>query len=223
MRYLQYALPLIVIGLLSSCSPSSQITGSWINPKGLAKYSDIMVAGMCSSVEAKNTVETDLAAALTGKGIQVTKSLDVFPPNFGKDITKEEMLSKIRNKGSDAILTVTLVDKTTESRYSPGTMAYAPMPIYSRFWGYYSYWYPTMYNSPGYYTQDRVYYLETNLYDARSEDLVWSAQSETYNPKDLSGFSQSLANQIVNKLEKDGLLQSSKLNAPSKRTAARNR
>src|SRR5436190_22964941 len=207
MRCIRYTLSLLVIGFLaSSCTPSSQITGSWINPKASARYDDIMVAGMSSSVDAKNTVENDLAASLEAKNIRVTKSLEVFPPNFGKDLTKEEMLSKIRHKGSDAILTVTLIDKTTESRYTPGTMAYAHMPMYYQFWGYYNFWYPMMYNNPAYYAQDRVYYLETNLYDARSEDLVWSAQSETYNPKDLSGFSQVLANQIVNKLEKDGLL-----------------
>jgi hypothetical protein len=213
----------MVIGLLVSCSPSSHITGSWINPKESASYDDIMVVGMSSSVEAKSTVENDLAAALTARNIKVTRSLDVFPPNFGKDLTKDEMLSKIRQKGSDAILTVTLIDKTTESRYTPGTMAYAPMPMYYQFWGYYNYWYPTMYNNPGYYVQDRVYYLETNLYDARSEDLVWSAQSETYNPKDLSGFSQTLANQIVNKLEKDGLLRGNKLEVSPKRAVSRNR
>ena len=78
-----------------------------------------------------------------------------------------------------------------------------------------------MYNNPAYYAQDCVYYLETNLYDARSEDLVWSAQSETYNPKDLSGFSQVLANQIVNKLEKDGLLRTNKLESPTKPAVSR--
>ena len=111
---------LVVIGLFHSCSPSSQITGSWKNPKSAVQYNNILVAAMTSSVEAKSTVENDMVNSLVGKGIMVSKSLDVFPPNFGKDITKEEMMSKIRHRGSDANLTVTLVDKKTESRYLPG-------------------------------------------------------------------------------------------------------
>ena len=214
---------LVVIGLFHSCSPSSQITGSWKNPKSAVQYNNILVAAMTSSVEAKSTVENDMVNSLVGKGIMVSKSLDVFPPNFGKDITKEEMMSKIRHRGSDAILTVTLVDKRTESRYLPGGYGYAPMPMYSRFWGYYNYMYPTMYNNPGYYRQDRIYYMETNLYDAQTENLIWSAQSETYNPKDLSGFSQELANIIANKLEKDGIIRNSKIEYPAKRAVSSNR
>lgn len=214
---------LLMFGLFYSCSPSSQITGAWKNPKSAIQYSNILVAAMTNSIEAKSTVENNMVASLVGKGVMVSKSLDVFPPNFGKDITKEEMMSKIRQRGSDAILTVTLVDKKTESRYIPGSYGYAPVLTYNRFWGYYTYWYPTMYSNPGYYSQDRIYYMETNLYDTQTEELIWSAQSETYNPKNLSGFSQELANIIANKLEKDGIIRNSKIEYPAKRVVSRNR
>lgn len=164
-----------------------------------------MVAGLTQSIDAKRTIENSMSTALSSKGVAATKSIEVFPPNFGKDITKEDMLNSIRKKGADAILTVSLVDKQTESRYVPGTYGYTPIPMYNRFWGYYNYMYPTMY-SPNYYTEEKIYYMETNLYDADTEELVWSAESETYNPDNLSGFSQTLANIIANKLENDGLI-----------------
>jgi hypothetical protein len=194
-----------LISLLLACSPGSKITGSWKSNKLAHGYSTIMVAGLTGNIEAKRTVEDALTLSLQDKGVVVTKSTDAFPPSFTKDASKEDMLKKIRQQGTDAILTVTLVDKQTESRYVPGSYSYAPMPMYNRFWGYYNYWGPMSY-SPNYYVQDKIYYLETNVYDADSEELVWSAESETYNPENLSGFSQELANILAIKLEKDGII-----------------
>lgn len=212
---------LLVSGLFYSCSPSSQITASWKNPKSHMQYGSVMVAAMTHSIQAKSTVENDMAAALGKKGVIATKSMEVFPPNFAKDMTREQLLDKVRDKGTGAILTITLVDKKTESRYTPGTYGYVPMPVYGRFWGYYTYWYPTMY-SPGYYSQDKIYYMETNLYDAQTEELIWSAESQTYDPNDLSGFSLELANIIANKLDKDGVIRKNNTEYPAKRTISRN-
>ncbi len=211
---------IILIALAGACSPSSQITGSWKNNNIQVQYDNIMVAGLTQNINAKSTIENDLRMSLTAKGVTVVKSMDAFPPSYAKDVSKEDMMNKIRHQGADAILTVTLVDKKNESRYIPGTYGYTPMPMYGRFWGYYSYWGPTMY-SPGYYSQDKVYYMETNVYDANTEELVWSAESETYNPENISGFSQELANIIANKLEKDGIISGQKSSVPDKHTVTR--
>jgi len=48
--------------------------------------------------------------------------------------------------------------------------------------------------------------METNLYDAASEELVWSAQSETYSPIDLPTFAQEFADIIISKMKKDGVI-----------------
>ena len=76
---------------------------------------------------------------------------------------------------------------------------------YGRFTGYYSYYNPVMYD-PGYYATDKNYYLEINLYDAKTEELVWSAQSETTNPTSIETFSNSFSQLVVNQLIKDGLI-----------------
>jgi len=59
---------------------------------------------------------------------------------------------------------------------------------------------------PGYYTTDKNYYLEANLYDAATEELVWSSQSETTNPSSIETFSRSFSTTVINQLIKDGLL-----------------
>lgn len=196
--------------LLCACFPSTQITGSWKNPNLANKpYTTVFVAAMTSNTIAKSTLEKDIATVLTKNGIAVIKSVDEFPPALFKDsITKEALIDKVRKNKNEAILTISLLKKTSESRYVRGSYAYAPMTrygYYGSFGGYYTYWYPYAY-SPGYYTEDDIYYLETNLYDSASELLIWSAQSETYSYGGLASFSKELANTIVGQLRKDHVL-----------------
>jgi hypothetical protein len=205
-------LPLLIAALLFSCGPATQITGSWKSPDVASKQiNSILVTALTSKVNARQIVENDLARELKRNGFTAIKSLEVIPPTFttGTEPDKEELLKKIGDANVDAILTVALIDKETENRYTPGSYGYAPVSrfgYYGRFWGYYTNWYPTL-NSPGYYQEDKVYFLETNLYDAETEELLWSAQSETYNPKSLDDFSEEFAEVVLTKMEKDGALK----------------
>jgi hypothetical protein len=186
--------------LTIGCVQQSRITSSWTSAEKNKTYHSVVVFALTHDIDAKKLVEGDLASALEKKNVSVITSLDAFPPSFTKDTPKEEMLAKVQKAGADAIITVTLLNKQTEAHYVPGYPNYAP-----GFWGYYSFWYPTVY-TPGYYTQDRVYYIETNVYDVNNDALVWSARSETYNPASLTGFSQELAGILANKLRRDNII-----------------
>ncbi|WP_241738930.1 hypothetical protein [Pontibacter beigongshangensis] len=196
---------------LFGCSPSTQITGSWKSPEATSKnYSKIIVAALTDSPPARQIVENELQAALQTQGVTVTKSIDEFPPAMMRDrsnSTADGLLKQIRGDEHDAILTVAVVDQETETRYVPGH-PYAPMSRfgwYGTFRGYYSYRHPMLY-SPGYYTEEKVYFLETNLYDAETEKLLWSAQSRTYSPSSLNSFAGKFATLIVNRMQAENVL-----------------
>jgi hypothetical protein len=199
--------------VLVACTSNTQITGAWKSPAlEQGKTTEkILVTAMTSRANARERVESDLAKALQQKGYAAVKSIDIMPPSFtqGKEPDKEVLVNKIKGAGVDAILTVALIDKETDNRYVPGSYGYEPIPrfeYYGRFWGYYNVWYPRLY-SPGYYQEDKIYFLETNLYDAKSEELLWSAQSETYNPANLESFSREFATAVLDKMEKDNVLK----------------
>lgn len=199
---------LLIAVLLECCSPSTYITGSWKTPAPITKpYTSILVAALTNNTIAKATLENDIAIEM-GKGITVLKSIDEFPPDIsGSDSSKVTIMNKVKNKNTDGILTVSIINKETESRYVPGGSPYSPLgyTFYDDFWGYYSYWYPSFYNY-GYYVQSKVYFIETNLYDVKTEKLIWSAQSKTYNPETLHMFSKEFAKIIVTKMKADGVL-----------------
>jgi len=141
---------------------------------------------MIRNVTVKESLENQMAVEAAKRDIKAYKSLDYFKPNFTKENmpSKDAMMNELKGLKCDAVLTVTLIDKSSETRYVPGSVTYAPYPrftYYGNFLGYYNHWYPMVYD-PGYVTTDKYYYLESNLYNSKDEQLVWSAQSETVNP-----------------------------------------
>ncbi len=194
-----------------SCSPYVSVTSSWKNTEALATpktYNKVFISALSGSETAKNTVETALANAAQKRGYTAVRSMDAFTGSANPD--KEAIVRKLKELGCDAIFTVALVNKESETRYTPGTTTYSPYPrvgYYGTYWGYRNYWYNPVYSSPGYYTTERTYFIESNLYDTETEKILWSAQSQTVNPSDLQSFSESYTKAIIKKLESDGLLR----------------
>ena len=200
---------LIMFFAFSCRTSSTTITGTWEKENVEKEFSHVLVAALTSNVGAKSTIEEHLGSVLQEKGLESSTSIDLLPPRFIDDENqKQKILNTIKDDGIDAILTVSLIDSDTETRYVPGSTTYAPYPAfryYGNFWGYYSHWSPRLY-SPGYYSEDKVYYIETNLYDAQTEELIWSAQSQTYNPENLERFSGDFSREIVERLVEDNIL-----------------
>jgi hypothetical protein len=199
----------IPVLMFFSCT-SVRTTASWINQDKIQTLkqseSTIFISVLTQNLRAKSILENDLAKAATSKGLQAIKSIDVFGPVPTRETlpSKDDVLKKIRELGCDAILTVAVVDKQSDARYVPGTV-YAP---YGRF-GYYGRYYGArafLYD-PGYYTTDKTYFLETNLYDAKTEEMLFSIQSKAVNPPAIERASQEYTASILQELDKQGLFK----------------
>jgi len=209
----KYVASLTLMLALISCSPSMKITSSWVNKDKAAvppkEYKTIFISVITSKLELRTKMENELAAAAVKHGYIAIKSIDKFAPvTSGQKPNKEEIIEQIRKTGADAIFTTAVVDKQSETRYVPGTVMYAPYPAfgyYGRWGGYYgNAW---GYGAPGYYSTDKTYFLESNLFDAATETILWSAQSELYNPTSIEHSSKGYTELMISQLEKDGLLK----------------
>lgn len=190
-----------------ACGPSQKVTSSWKNPQVTTtpEYKKVFITALVSNPSYRSIIERDLAAAASARGLQTVSGMDIFPATFTKESapTKDEILQKIRSVGADAILTVSLVDKTSETRYVPGTTTYTPHLGYGGFGGYYGYAYGSYYSSPGYYTEDKTYFMEARLFDVATENMIWSAQSEAYNPSKIDKFSRDYTAVLVERMQQD--------------------
>jgi hypothetical protein len=206
------ALLVVLVLSLTSCGPSLDVIGVWSDKTkvGTKAYKKIFVFALTSDIAVRNNIETEMAAVINQRGLQAVKGGDVMPPSFYSEgkITRDELKSIIVKNGCDGIVSFVVKDQKEETRYVPGTTSYAPAGYgyYDPYYGYYSH-YSTAVYSPGYYTTDRIYFLESNFYDVETESMVWSVQSETVNPTSIKGFSKQYVHVLVRNLQKNGIIK----------------
>jgi hypothetical protein len=195
--------------IITGCSPSQKIIGSWADPdaKSMGPYKKAFVVVLSKNKDANYYIETQITKLLKSRGFQVVQCTDIFPPDFAitKDFTREQLQKALTEAGCDAVLSLALLDTKTVETYHPG-YAYTPMSYgyYGSFYGYYNYYYPVVYTDD-YYSIDKSYYLETNLYDLATDKLIWSIQSEATNPKNLDEWFDKFSPLILNHLKEKGL------------------
>jgi len=195
----------------SSCGPSQKITNSWINPEAGSRgpYESIFVIVLSQSKEASFSVEDRVAALITSRGQKFVISSAVFPPNISisENFTREQMADAIKKTGCDAVFVIALLDVKNVETYHPGG-AYYPMSygMNGSYYGYYNYYYPQVHSS-GYYSSNKTYYIESNFYDLAEDKLLWSIQSEAYNPSSLDNWFNTYSNDLLNELETEGLIK----------------
>lgn len=214
MKNIRFLLAIILIPFaFSSCGPSFKVTGTWLNKDKLGKghYKNIFVVALTQNLEARQAFENSVARYIEREGGKAIKSLDVYGPISSKGAlpSHESFLAKVNELGCDAIFTVTLVDSRSETRYVPGTTSYAPYPsygYYGSFGGYYGYNYGVVYE-PGYYVTDQTYFVESNLFDASNEEILFSIQSKTTNPPELLKAADQYSMTLVNELKKQGIIR----------------
>jgi len=212
MRVATFSSFLLLFVLIVSCSTGIRVTNSWKNPKpdtAGKKYHTIFIAALTDNQYARNTIEENLSDAAKGRGYATATSGMMLTPTFSQNKIpdKTQIMDKVRESNSDAIFTIALVSKEDMSRYVEGTVANSPSyGWYTTFGGYYGTIAGPIY-TPGYYATDRVYYLQSNLFDAQNEQLLWSAQTETYNPSSIEKFSKHFTEAMIKQLERDGILR----------------
>lgn len=202
MNRIQSLIVFICLLFLAACATSSRITNSWksgIEPA--EKYNKILVLALYEEkqMHARQQMENHLVGDLKNLGYNAVSAMDEYGPKAFRDMKEEAVVDKLQNSSIDAIITIVLLDKTKERFYVPGNIYYSPYgPYYRHFWGYYS----TMYNriyTPGYYVTNNRYFWESNLFDVASKELIYSVQTESFDP----ASSETLAHEYGQLIVKD--------------------
>jgi hypothetical protein len=192
---------LIMMALTLGCS-TSRIIHSWKDDSALRKkYNKILVLAMNggTSLTTRQRMEMHLAGDLKDLGYAAASSVMEYGYKAFRDMTEETVIEKIKNSGFDAVITIVLLDKKKERTYVPGRVYSQPYLLYYRhFWNYYTTTYDRVY-APGYYTINTRYFWESNLYDVATKELLYSVQTESFDP----ASSESLAHEYGKLIVKD--------------------
>jgi hypothetical protein len=163
------------VAILVSACASTQITSVWRDPSYQSRPAKIMVIGVAKNPINRRLFEDEFVSQLKSHGTDAVASYTVIPDKKQGD--EEAIAKKVAEMGADSVLITRLVSKKIVQVYVPGT-AYYPPPYYGNWPDYYAYGYRYMY-SPGYITNDEYAVVETNLYEAKTDKLIWAASSET--------------------------------------------
>ncbi len=176
-RYLRSALFSVGLAvlLLTACSTTPQINSVWIDPDYKAHPHRVMVIGMAREPLQRRIFEDEFVAQLKALGADAIASYTTLPDAKMED--KAAVAKIVSEQAPDTVLLTRLVSKKNLQTYMPGTVYYYPA-YYGTWPDYYYHVYDAMV-TPGYVTQSEYALMETNLYDARSEKLIWAAAYET--------------------------------------------
>jgi hypothetical protein len=190
------ALILFLIAL-TGCAKKPTVSELWLDEsfKGM-QYGKILVIGAAEKITFRNLFEGELVSQLKSKGIDAIPSYEILP--YNNMLTRETVLTAVEKSDIDSVLITSLVERSKRTVYYSvdGGNPYV----------YYNGLYKTI-NSPSKKASYdiEILFLKTNLYDVKSEKLIWSMTSESeyrYTIKSLN----SAISLVIAKLKEDGLI-----------------
>jgi hypothetical protein len=161
--------------------------------------SDILVIGVSQEENARLRFEKRFVHALKTAGVDAVGSAEAvaIPPDM--KLQKEAILKAVALYGSDAVIVTHLVDIETKEAFNRAEASAAD------FYGYYGLWHSYQHD-PGYSMEQTTVWLETHLYDAASESLIWSAESRSWNVQSERQVIADVIQEVVKNLLESGVV-----------------
>ncbi|MEO6876356.1 MAG: hypothetical protein ABI222_16185 [Opitutaceae bacterium] len=191
--------------LLAACN-STTLESSWKAPAvDSIHFTKVLVVAASPVDSLRRMTEDAMKAQITT--VPVVTSYELLPNRAdAKDRTK--LAALIKSSGVDGIIIMRLVSDANEVTYVAGT----PMPMpYRSFYGYYNrpYGLSPYFYDPGSIRTDRVVSIETNIYDAKDESLIWSGVTKTTNPENVEDLVAQVTKVVRAKLRAQKLIPES--------------
>ncbi len=192
--------------LLTACSTTS-IVSRWSDPEyqGPA-LKKILVIGIIKDDIKRRSFEQEFVSLITTAERSGVASYTVLPGLESAD-KKEEVLAAVEKTGADGVLFVTLQGVTKEKRDVPPSIDYVPTIGFGYgMYGYYGASHAAVYR-PGYTVTDTVVRLDTKLFNAATEKMIWAGKTESFNPKSSQIVASELAKLLMADMKKSGMVK----------------
>jgi hypothetical protein len=193
----------LTIFFLAGCS-QTKVTSVWVDQEYQGKGIDnVFVVGVSKDGGLRRIFEDEFVARFSERGVKATSSYRVVPE---ADLQDEKKLEEgVKNSGSDTILMTRVIDIRKDTQYIPPDYVYSPPAYYYGGWhGYYNRAYMA---SPGYTVEYETAVLETNLYDLKSDKLIWSARSDAPTDGQVGKHIKDFARSIIKQLAEAKLIK----------------
>jgi len=201
-KHCKIVITLLLLTLLTACSPIKTIH-EWKDPTYTDKLHTILIIAVIEQDYMRDQFENFLTLKLNAMGLAAIPSYKVLPQS-GTEISREEVVEKVKQLGVDTVLVVRSILKDSIVNYQPGGAYFVVTGVYSDGWY-------TMYVGKAVFPvreYDIDYFtIATTLFDVQRKKPIWSDLSRIK----VSGSRQAAINKfvpsLVKKLDESQLLE----------------
>src|SRR6478672_10947719 len=184
------------IVLFAACSPSTKIEKTWTDPSftpaSAKAFNKVLVMGLLKDESSRRIAEDKMVSQF--KNVKAVQSYSYLQAS---DTDRNMVDEKLKKDGFDGVVVMRLANVDKSTSYVPGTT----------YGGWYGYRYGGVYGSPGYYQEDKTYYIETNLYSIDQKKLLWSGTTSSLNPGKLDNMLDGVISALREQGQKQGLIK----------------
>jgi len=183
---------LFFVFLIISCT-GTEITQNQIDDAYKGKpVSDILVIAITGNEHNRRVFEKKFVAQLKSVGVDAVSSEEAIPMPANLELKKETILNAVNQYENDAVIITHLIGKEEKDVSTRSGSAHR---------GFYGF-YRSRYSDSGYSSTTTIVRLETNLYDVKTEKLIWSGKSKTWSKDSKDQIINDVIKALINNLQK---------------------
>ena len=188
-KWVGYLIALMM--LLISCAGTDTQTKAKV-VSGAKPVSNILVLAVTGNEHNRRSYEKKFVTQLKSVGVAAVSSEESIPMPPNLEVKVEMILNAVNQYKNDAVIITQLIGKESKDVYTRGTTARRGLFRYSR--------------DHVYADESTTVRLETNLYDAKTGELIWTAKSNTWSQETTDKIINDVIKAAINSLQKNKLI-----------------
>ena len=180
-----------------SCT-TTQFKSVWKEGTYDGRLNSVLVVGIAERHDMRTFFEKEFAKQFNNLNTKAIASVEILPSE--KDLNEDTVLAAAREQSMDTILVTHLVSLGAKTSFHIPDNAV-------RFHGYY-HWAFAYVNGPLYYASgSQTVVLATNIYEVKTEELIWSARTKTLDVHESKyRIITSKSSSVIKRLRKEKLI-----------------
>lgn len=188
--------------IIFSCSSSTKMTDVYVDESfSGTEFKKILVLGLTTSEWKRKVYENEFRSQLIAHNVEVLTAWQELPK--GEQLNRETFEKYFKDKNVDAVLVaIEGGESTDKTLYSGGGSSH----VYVGFYGFYASTASYYFNSE-FLAEEKIVHMRTNLYETKDAKLIWSAKSQSYEPKNTGDVVKAVSRNVVNELYGQGYIK----------------
>ena len=201
-RKITYLVTAILLLTFTACA-TTKLAGSWQDESLTGKkFKNILIIGAAKQPDIRQLFEDEFARQLNAQNVKTISSYKTISADNMLD--RSTISAQISELGVDAVLVTRPVGLKKKREVSAGSTYRVPYAYYNQMHEYYRKGFESGESSP--LTTHKVVSLETNIYSAESEKLVWATTSDIQMQDKVERLTKDFIRAVVNKLLSDKVI-----------------